>query len=1413
MKTIIFIHGLGGNESKTWGNFKNIIKNDSDFSKYNIQYFNYSSSRFKLVPFKKYAKIQTLADGLKTEIFTKYQDDEVILVAHSMGGLIARKYLVNEVINNRAINVNKLLLFATPNNGSELAKIPNVVTRITTIPQMRKNSDFLESLMETWKALGLNNFVQTLYVAGDEDKIVNIQSAHNYWDNDEIQTLTKKNHRDIIQPANENDSSYIIFKKFVFSVDRYKIQTFKKPEKYYKRKIIKAEDYNSNKHLVWGDKLLNELQNVINTNNKISLLAGAGEGKTRELEYLAWELYSNQKDLFPIKVNLKDYNGGDIKTIFPKNWERIPKEKLFLILDGLDEIESQLSDRAKRSIESFAEAYPMVKILLTCRTNFYLLPTIDFLGTLKGFEPFYILKLTNMEINNIILSELKDDKDNFLNLVSRKNINHLLTIPFYLKFLLQIYNDNEIIPDSVGGILDNLIEKKITEDIKKYRNIYPLSEKKEIIIKFIKKMAICMEVLGKNYFSEEAFTYFDFTTDEIELRKYIGLINKRNSNNNTIWEFDHNNFQEYLTAKVLAEEKLEIIKQFISFPPRYNKIIPSWVNTLSFLSSLFKGNKLLEWLIEIQPDVIVKFEKDKLPLELKKKVFKDIFESYKNKKIWINIEKYNLSELSELAEDEESILYLLNELEIDQYYKIKGNSVIILGSMKNPPVQLIENIKESLLTVCISSNDISLVTECLDSFTNPNYRDQIFIDQLISKFKDSENSGIRSSLYQLIYYNDFVNEYIDVFLNGLRFIKLKYSDNTDGRFINEGYNLSTGLEKATSNIAMKKLLSYFIEQPEDWYEIISNETDNKIAENISILINNGDTEINDLLIKLFIILGGNYPIEEAKSLIICFKNAVILLEDFRILLKRDLDPDTKYGLLSLISNKECINLIFEECKNNKISNDELILFRSFLLGYNNEMFNYFTANLEIHTGRFIKIPLQRDFAKENESLHKRDIEMLFDKELFKKEIKLIFDNIGRGIISSDEIHKIKQNNWPDHKFANKAINVVMELSPNGYVNYNSIENYINKLYSDESVYIISEVYEILSANNENILDTTQIDLIKNWCSKHLYDIDFRTALKVGKNGRQTTSTTAIYLHFFLIRLNLDYPKDVLLDMLSFDWEDKGIGYLENKIKPEDIKKRIILNFREYYDNLSPLVLMNYFNYGKKRQLKEFIQFALKTITNMNILLNTRISALEMVVSLSSTNSELEQILPECNDEFKWKVIEKLHDGNSNILENYLLTLLDDDEDEDKMKASRFLIEIQNLKGLEYYTKQILNERKYIVRHFDRRPLAKLKIIEALPFLLQLLDINYDKDFYYENYNDLYSDVLHGFTSISMQSEENFNLVNEKINEFIHANESQYNNVNNLHGYLERLEQQFYAVKSSNITNEEALNKIKLINFI
>jgi len=226
---ILFVHGLGGDATTTWGNFFDLIKTDPGLKDYDTASFSYPTSLFNIPFFSRpSAKIQTLADALRTQINTRYDEgSNFILVCHSLGGLIARRYLVGEIknmigngINYKAeLRIRGLLLYAVPNEGAGLAKVAsNISWRHNQLRQLCKDSDLIRDLNEDWDRYKVAERVKVRYVVGALDSVVDEYSARSSWGQQNVDVVPDRGHIDLVKPQNDSDLSYLILKRFVISL-------------------------------------------------------------------------------------------------------------------------------------------------------------------------------------------------------------------------------------------------------------------------------------------------------------------------------------------------------------------------------------------------------------------------------------------------------------------------------------------------------------------------------------------------------------------------------------------------------------------------------------------------------------------------------------------------------------------------------------------------------------------------------------------------------------------------------------------------------------------------------------------------------------------------------------------------------------------------------------------------------------------------------------------------------------------------------------------------------------------------------------------------------------------------------------------------------------------------------------------
>ena len=108
-RLLLFVHGLGGAGQATWRHgthpgFPELINADVALrDSADVAFFQYPTSLLRLLPFSgKPPRVRDLAEGLRSQIEIRYRDyKSIALICHSLGGLIARKYLLEEVKQGR----------------------------------------------------------------------------------------------------------------------------------------------------------------------------------------------------------------------------------------------------------------------------------------------------------------------------------------------------------------------------------------------------------------------------------------------------------------------------------------------------------------------------------------------------------------------------------------------------------------------------------------------------------------------------------------------------------------------------------------------------------------------------------------------------------------------------------------------------------------------------------------------------------------------------------------------------------------------------------------------------------------------------------------------------------------------------------------------------------------------------------------------------------------------------------------------------------------------------------------------------------------------------------------------------------------------------------------------------------------
>jgi hypothetical protein len=375
----------------------------------------------------------------------------------------------------------------------------------------------------------------------------------------------------------------------------------------------------------------------------------------------------------------------------------------------------------------------------------------------------------------------------------------------------------------------------------------------------------------------------------------------------------------------------------------------------------------------------------------------------------------------------------------------------------------------------------------------------------------------------------------------------------------------------------------------------------------------------------------------------------------------------------------------------------------------------------------------------------------------------------------------------------------------------NLKNKINQW--DYERFTISRIFNLLYYGIELELSKEQIAVIKDFCLKILKKVNFKDALKPKEKGA-ATSDFAIMLWYFLRKFNFGYPEEVLLDMLSFDWIENqqyvGIDYLESRLPSEKIRDRII-------DNLNKgikvgEVLKNHINYCKKHNFFETRDKLFNIIKNPEIKIENRLLALETVANFPDSTTFLEEMLDIDELELFIKSAEILVTRGNNKGKEKLLLKLSSKDEKFALESAKLLIRKQDLKAIRYYSDYIKRTKKFEVDFHDRNPLQETKTIKALPILIELLKFSYKykKEIQQSEFDSLDSMVISILKNIALEKFSNRDKVVKALQKFMQKHRAQFEGLNFINAVCDDIEKTFLINYTSQITVEEAIEKVKRI---
>lgn len=206
---LLFVHGLSGESKDTFGTIPQMLQSDSNFDGWAMKPLGYSpivQPKLGKDIWGAILDVDKISGFLKTSIKYKFNNyDRIAIVAHSLGGLVAQKAILDLDEDNRN-RISHLIMFGTPSNGIS----PEVLSKQWNkkYGELSNDGDFIKSLRNEWNNTFNGNYPFKLKVAAStDDEYVSLESCHGPFDAKYCEFVERK-HIDMVKPKSDKDATY-----------------------------------------------------------------------------------------------------------------------------------------------------------------------------------------------------------------------------------------------------------------------------------------------------------------------------------------------------------------------------------------------------------------------------------------------------------------------------------------------------------------------------------------------------------------------------------------------------------------------------------------------------------------------------------------------------------------------------------------------------------------------------------------------------------------------------------------------------------------------------------------------------------------------------------------------------------------------------------------------------------------------------------------------------------------------------------------------------------------------------------------------------------------------------------------------------------------------------------------------------
>jgi pimeloyl-ACP methyl ester carboxylesterase len=202
-RLIVFIHGWSGKHDDTWKLFPGFVCQDERFSDSDVYSLNYPTfyarRNLEISGLTEWIRKDALGESVRQKYST------IQIVAHSMGGVIARKIVVLDSLSDQKNKIHSIVSVASPYNGADMAKIARALGVSRGFAEdITPAASFLKSLEVEWRSL--KGRPPSFCFTSPQDAIVDRASARHLCENG--LDYPQWDHIEMVKPENVDDPRY-----------------------------------------------------------------------------------------------------------------------------------------------------------------------------------------------------------------------------------------------------------------------------------------------------------------------------------------------------------------------------------------------------------------------------------------------------------------------------------------------------------------------------------------------------------------------------------------------------------------------------------------------------------------------------------------------------------------------------------------------------------------------------------------------------------------------------------------------------------------------------------------------------------------------------------------------------------------------------------------------------------------------------------------------------------------------------------------------------------------------------------------------------------------------------------------------------------------------------------------------------